>query len=42
MMFAAFLAAMAVCVVGVMMSYRLETYRPRTPPSVAAGSRGPR
>jgi ABC-type Mn2+/Zn2+ transport system permease subunit len=39
MMFAAFLVAMAACVVGVMMSYRLETCVPRTPSPVAAPTR---
>lgn len=39
MMFAAFLTAMAVCMVGVMMTYRLETYAPPTRPGAAAGRR---
>lgn len=42
MMFAAFLAAMAVCLMGVMLSYRLESHVPRARPGTAAGSRLPR
>lgn len=37
MMFAAFLAAMTVCVAGVMLSYRLETWAPPARPRGAAG-----
>lgn len=38
-MFAAFLAAMAVCVVGVMLSYRLEGHESQGRASAAAGPR---
>jgi len=41
-MFVAFLAAMTVCVVGVMLSYLLESHGPPTRPSTAAGSRATR
>lgn len=39
MMFAAFLAAMAVCLLVVMMSYRLESHVPPARSGTAAGQR---
>lgn len=39
MMFAAFLAAMAVCLLGVMMSYRLESHVPPARHSALGGPR---